>query len=252
MKHTPTQLDETIKRVSLFNLPLDINVNQKSIEDRISSKKLLLSYLNPYAYKIARSNHAYHEALQRFDLVVCDGVGIQTATKAVFKKSTQIISLDYSGIGEVYLQMGAKLKMSLCLVGSDPDTALQTSKFISSKYPGYTSVASFDGYGKSIKKAKEYILKYKPDMVLVGCGMGKQETFLMDMVDFGWSGVGICVGGFFDKISNPKKDYPEWAEKHNVRFLGRLMKEPRRLSKRYFIDYLPFIKSYIKYLVSGK
>jgi UDP-N-acetyl-D-mannosaminuronic acid transferase (WecB/TagA/CpsF family) len=78
--------------------------------------------------------------------------------------------------------------------------------------------------------------------------MGRQESYMLSLVDSGWTGVGICVGGFFPKLANPDLEYPEWSKKLNLRFLGRLVKEPRRLSRRYFIDYQRFIGLYLKHV----
>lgn len=243
------QQRHTVNRVSLFEMPLDIEVTKQDVLRRIKSGNLLLSYLNPNAYTVAKMILNYASDLQRFDLVVCDGIGIQAASKAVFKTNTAIISLDYSGIGRDYLHLCASQKMSLCLVGAELKIVRKAAAIIKEGYPDFRNISAFSGYGESLTKSKAFILQSTPDLVLVGMGMARQESYLLDLVDSGWSGVGICVGGFFDKIANPQVDYPKWTEKTKLRFLGRLMKEPRRLSKRYFIDYQPFIKMYIKHLI---
>lgn len=243
------QQRHTVNRVSLFEMPLDIEVTKQDVLRRIKSGNLLLSYLNPNAYTVAKKVPNYASDLRRFDLVVCDSIGIQAASNAVFKTNTTIISLDYSGIGRDYLQLCAHQKMSLCLVGAELTTVNIAAAKIKERFPDFRSISEFSGYGESLTKSKAFILQSAPDLVLVGMGMGQQESYLLDLVDSDWSGVGICVGGFFDKIANPQVDYPKWTEKTKLRFLGRLIKEPRRLSKRYFIDYQPFIKMYIKHLI---
>lgn len=239
-------------RVSLFGLPLDIGVDKKHILDRILSGQFLLTYLNPYAYSIAKSNLNYISTLEKFDLVVCDGIGVKTAVEAVFKTTTPVISLDYSGIARDYLQLGADHSIHLCLVGSEKEVVDSAATLITEEYPGIKRVSAFDGYGPSTDEAKRFILKSSPDCVLAGLGMGKQESFLLELVDCGWRGVGICVGGFFDKLAKPQLNYPRWTENTRLRFLGRLIREPRRLSRRYFIDYQPFIKMYLKHLLARK
>lgn len=236
-------------RVSLFEMPLDIGIDSQDVMTRLASGYLLLSYLNPYAYSVAKSNLDYAANLGRFDLVVCDGIGVQKAVEAVFKLTTPVISLDYSGIGHKYLQLGADRKMSLCLVGGEKEVIRAAAAKINKEYPGFEKVSAFSGYGKSLAEGRKFILESKPDLVLAGLGMGKQESYLLELVDNGWRGVGICVGGFLDKLAKPQLAYPEWTEKTRLRFLGRLIKEPLRLSKRYFIDYQPFIGMYLKHLL---
>ncbi len=235
-------------RVSLFNLPLDIGVSSKDVLTQLASGSLLLTYLNPYAYSIAKTDPDYAENLGRFDLVVCDGIGVQIAVESVFKLTTPVISLDYSGIGQNYLQLGASRNMSLCLVGGTEEIVSAAAIKINSDYTGFEKVSAFGGFGNSTNEGKSFILESEPDLVLIGLGMGRQEAYLLDLVDCGWRGLGVCVGGFFDKLARPQVNYPRWSEKTRLRSVGRLIKEPRRLSKRYFIDYQPFIGMYLKQL----
>lgn len=238
------------KRVSLFGMPVDIGIDANDVLERVVSGRFLLSYLNPYAYSIANTHEGYLTHLEKFDLVVCDGIGVQVAIEAVFNQTTPIISLDYSGIGHDYLQAGSDRGNSLCLVGGKNDIVETAADKLRRRYPGFKEINAFSGYGKSPEHAREFIQREKPEMVLVGLGMGRQEAYLVELVDGGWNGVGICVGGFFDKLAKPQLNYPKWSEKTRIRFLGRLVREPRRLSRRYFIDYQPFIKKYLKYKLS--
>jgi N-acetylglucosaminyldiphosphoundecaprenol N-acetyl-beta-D-mannosaminyltransferase len=230
-------------------MPLDIGIDKDGALEQLGQGTCLLSYLNPFAWSVTKEFSGYVSDLERFDLVVCDGVGVQAAVEAVFTRTTPVISLDYSGIGREYLNLGSGAKMSLCMVGSEYEIVRDAARIIEEDYPGFTEVAFFSGYGDSLKDARDFILRARPDLVLVGLGMARQEAYLLDLVDAGWSGIGICVGGFFDKLAKPGLDYPEWIAKRKLRFLWRLIREPRRLSRRYFIDYQPFIKLYLKHVL---
>jgi N-acetylglucosaminyldiphosphoundecaprenol N-acetyl-beta-D-mannosaminyltransferase len=237
-------------RVSLFDMPLDIGTDDQFVVERMESGSLLLSYLNPYAYKAAERMPSYVEDLKRFDLVVCDGLGIQLAAKAVFNIATPILTPDFSGIGRLYLKFAENRGMAMCMVGSDQETIQKAVARISADYPALSALSGYGGYGDSPDEAKKFVMASKPDMILVGMGMGKQERYLLDLAESGWSGIGICVGGFFDKLANPNLEYPAWSEKTRLRFLGRLMREPRRLSRRYFVDYQQFIKMYLMHVLN--
>jgi exopolysaccharide biosynthesis WecB/TagA/CpsF family protein len=237
------------QRVELFDLPLDLGVELKDIIAGVSSGRLLMTYLNPFAYHIARKEPDYAANLRRFDLVVCDGVGIQIAARTVFKRPTKVISPDLPGSGHAYLELGAGRAFSLSVVGGTAEVAEKTARYFETEYPGFSGISWFDGYGDSPERAREHILAAQTNMVLVGLGMGLQEAFLLELADKGWKGVGICVGGTFDKIARPEVRYPAWTERTRLRFLGRLIKEPRRMSKRYFFDYQIFIGRYLKYLL---
>jgi N-acetylglucosaminyldiphosphoundecaprenol N-acetyl-beta-D-mannosaminyltransferase len=241
---------ELATRIDLFGLPLDIGVTESDVVQRLTDGLLRLTYLNPLAFRIAAEFPEYSENLARFDMVVCDGIGVQKAAKRLYGRSTPILTPDLSGIGRAYLQFGAARGLALCLVGARPGVSDAAARTIDSSFSGYSSIVAFDGYGDSPERAKKHMLDSATDMVLVGLGMGRQEAWLLDLAGTGWQGIGICVGGFLDKLAHPDLDYPAWSERLNLRFLGRLLQEPRRMSKRYFFDYQPFIRHYLKALLS--
>ena len=54
------------------------------------------------------------------------------------------------------------------------------------------------------------------------------------------------VGGSFDVISGNISRAPKWIQKMNLEWLYRVVQEPKRLFKRYFIGNLVFIKAIMK------
>lgn len=55
------------------------------------------------------------------------------------------------------------------------------------------------------------------------------------------NGLMIGVGAGFDYFADKIKRAPKWMQKYSLEWLYRLMQEPRRLFKRYFITNLKFI-----------
>ena len=51
------------------------------------------------------------------------------------------------------------------------------------------------------------------------------------------------VGGSFDVISGEIPRAPKWIQKINMEWMFRVIHEPKRLFKRYFIGNWKFIKS---------
>lgn len=56
----------------------------------------------------------------------------------------------------------------------------------------------------------------------------------------GWRGWGFTCGGFLDQLGSGLYYYPQWVDQMNLRFAYRLLKEPRRLWRRYFFEYSRF------------
>jgi N-acetylglucosaminyldiphosphoundecaprenol N-acetyl-beta-D-mannosaminyltransferase len=182
-------------------------------------------------------------------LIICDGVGVQKAVKRVFGVDTPLISPDYSGIGQEIFSSGSKAGFSLCLVGGKPGITSEAARRITADFPGYRGISAFEGYGPCLQQARQHILETNPQMLMIALGMGRQEAYLLELLAAGWKGVGICVGGVLDKVARPELSYPKWSEKINMRFLGRLLREPRRMSKRYFVEYQPFMIKYFRHVL---
>jgi N-acetylglucosaminyldiphosphoundecaprenol N-acetyl-beta-D-mannosaminyltransferase len=81
------------------------------------------------------------------------------------------------------------------------------------------------------------IREYGADVVFVALGVPKQDVyaaFLRDRLP----GVRILgVGGTFDLLSGEKRRAPRWMGNWGLEWLFRLLQEPRRLWRRYLIDY---------------
>ena len=235
-------------RRSLLEMPLDVGLTSDVVIDRIRQESVLISYLNPSAWSVARRDGNYKKNLSAMDIVVCDGILIKKAASRFLEISTQIISLDYSGIGSRYLELFQQTGARLCLVGGEKQVIDLACQKLRQDFPAINIVGTFHGYEEGPDSAQDFIEQTQPEVVLVGLGMGMQERFLIDSKAKGWSGTGICVGAFFDRLAKPEIDYPEWSKKHNIRFLGNIYRRPFYYLKRYCVDYLPFMKQYISHL----
>ena len=97
--------------------------------------------------------------------------------------------------------------------------------------------------------AEELALKHKKDfqsidadIVWVSLGFPKQELFIdkvCEEIQTNTNFVGI--GGVFDWVAGTKKKAPEWLANIGLEWLLRLVQDPKRLYKRYFIDNTLFI-----------
>jgi N-acetylglucosaminyldiphosphoundecaprenol N-acetyl-beta-D-mannosaminyltransferase len=239
-------------RKNLFGMPLDIHTTPTQTVERLAAGPLTLSYLNPYAWKVAKSDPAYPGNLAAMDLVVCDGIAVQAAVSSVFDIKTPIVSMDFSGIGRSVFEEWARTGAPVCLVGGTAEVIEAARRRIEREFPGINVQGYFNGFGESVVAAREFILARQPEAVMVAMGMGLQEAFIQSLRSEGWNGTGICVGAFFDRLAKPSLEYPGWSTKYNVRFLGNLGRRPGYYLRRYAIDYLPFLKHYAGHVLSRK
>ena len=78
------------------------------------------------------------------------------------------------------------------------------------------------------------------DFVWVGLGAPRQEVFCRNMIGR-TNALMVGVGGAFNVICGIIPRAPQWMQDHSLEWLFRLLQEPRRLFKRYFVTNSKFL-----------
>lgn len=97
----------------------------------------------------------------------------------------------------------------------------------------------------SIAEQDEWLVKEinrtAPDVLLIAFGNPKQEKWFDRVRQSLNVPVSIGVGGAFDIIAGAHARAPVWMQRGGLEWLYRLLQEPKRLWKRYFIDSWMFL-----------
>ena len=129
--------------------------------------------------------------------------------------------------------------------GSSEKTLEMLKEKIERDYPGAKIVGMISPPYREIspEEDEEYVRiinEARPDFVWIGLGAPKQEIWMnahkgrINALMFG-------VGAAFDYESGNLKRAPKWMQKCNLEWLYRLMQEPKRLFKRYFVTNIKFL-----------
>lgn len=86
----------------------------------------------------------------------------------------------------------------------------------------------------------EEMNRVKPDFIWVGLGAPKQEIWMAEHKGK-VNGLMVGVGAAFDYFTGNIKRAPAWMQKCSLEWLYRLLQEPGRLWKRYFVTNLKFL-----------
>lgn len=108
-----------------------------------------------------------------------------------------------------------------------------------------------DGFGDWSEKV-ERILELRPEIVICGMGGVAQEKFMLSLADAGWRGCGFTCGGYLDQLGAGLRYYPGWVDRTNLRWAYRLAREPRRLWRRYLVDYQSFVLLFARSVVAQR
>lgn len=212
-------------------------------------RNYIATFVNPLTCNLLGKNFEYLATLEQFDDVFIDGMLLNKAIQSISDRPIQRISFDGNSLAAEVFEYCNQHNLSLCLLGGKQGVAELAGKVISNAYPGITISKTYPGYfenKQAIEDCQQEILQVRPDFIVVGMGAPNQDYFLLKLRESGFDGIGFTCGGYLDQLGEGNVAYyPGWIEKYNLRSVYRLMKEPRRIGKRYIIDYFDFYKEFI-------
>jgi len=129
--------------------------------------------------------------------------------------------------------------------GGAPGVAERLSQKIDQKYSGLQIVGLDSPPFRELtpqedEAAVQKICAANPDIVWIGIGSPRQECWMIDHLKRVGAPVMIGIGAAFDFISGNKPQAPPWMQRNGLEWFFRLANEPRRLWRRYLLNYPRF------------
>lgn len=203
------------------------------------------SFINPFSLGVVVQTLTEQECKKiKF---YADGIAVVIYVRLFKNKQITRTSFDDTSIAPEVFTHALKERLAVTLVGGTKENIQQAKNLIEIKYPGINIVVARSGYFNDQGEREEFLESAMlSDILIVGMGAGKQERVLLDMRAKGWRGTGFTCGGYLDQFVHAKGEdyYPPWIDKLNLRWLYRMMKEPKRLLTRYLKDYPCFLIKY--------
>lgn len=205
----------------------------------INNQKTFIVTANPEAFMFGEKDPQMHALLTDEQVsVVADGIGIVKAAEMLeYPVAERIPGVD---IAEALMLYGNELGRSIFLLGSKQEVLDAMLKVIGEKYPNLSVVGAIHGYVPDKDAAFEEIAKVQPDIVLVALGIPAQEKLIYKHYSRFEKGIFVGVGGSLDVLSGSKERAPSFFIKHNLEWLYRIVKEPKRI-KRFYNSNVKFI-----------
>jgi N-acetylglucosaminyldiphosphoundecaprenol N-acetyl-beta-D-mannosaminyltransferase len=202
----------------------------------------LVSFLNPYSYVVARRS-PNRDVYGKLDRIYFDGIALSLAMRIHGVKRPRT-SFDMTSCARQVFSDAAVKGVTVCFVGGMDGVAATAAEIIKGEFFGLLVTGIYGGYFSSTQKRADTIAEIvsaKPAVVIVGMGAPLQEVFLVDLWAAGWRGRGYTCGGFLHQTaSSGIKYYPQWMDRFHLRWLFRLLDEPK-LIKRMIVYYPTFV-----------
>lgn len=233
-----------MEKISIFGVDIYNTTLQDTVEllkEYLKGDSLKKIYTpNTEIVMIAKDDKDLRELLNRGDWVIPDGIGLIYGSKIQGKPlKERVTGFDTS---MKLLEIANENNYSLYLLGGKEGVANEAAKNVSEKYPGIRIAGHHHGYFKGshtrVKDSEEElriiddINKNKPDIIFVGLGFPKAETWIDSNSNRLNAKVIIGNGGVMDILAGNAKRAPEIYQKLGLEWLYRLIQDPSRIKRQ--------------------
>lgn len=222
---------------------------------------LLISTINAHSYNVAQHDEEFAEALLKSDVLLPDGASIVKAVKWLrSEKIERIAGWDLFVWEMQRLQIMNNGQQKKVLFLGSSDEVLEKIKIRASvDYPNLEIHTYSPPYKPEFSEEDNLrminiINTVQPDLLWIGMTAPKQEKWAYKLVysnDFTENykidsnyklncHIG-CIGAVFDFYAGTVERAPIWWQRNSLEWLYRLIKEPRRMWRRYLIGNTKFL-----------
>jgi N-acetylglucosaminyldiphosphoundecaprenol N-acetyl-beta-D-mannosaminyltransferase len=199
------------------------------------------AYVNAHCLNIAQGDWELKDILNKADLVYADGVGVVAAARWLGgPRLEKITGRDWIN---QYCKVASECGMKTYIVAGKPGVARRACQRMEEQYPKLKIIGCSDGYffEKSEKAVLDEIRELRPDVVMIGMGVPRQEKWVNHWrthlpVPLFWT-----VGALFDYVAGVELPVPALLNRLGLEWLWRLGIDPLGKWRRYIIGLPLFV-----------
>lgn len=237
-------------RVTIMGVTIDVlNVADTIalVEQYVLQKEPLhLIGVNADKLNEAAQNETLGKIVNSCGVINADGASVIMASKFLKKELPErVAGID---LMQSLVSLSQDKGYSVYLLGAKQEVVDKTAEVLQVRYPKLKIVGIHNGYFKEEDwpAVSQEIREANPDFVFVGITSPLKEYLVEFLQSDGHRCVFMGVGGSFDVISGNISRAPLWVQKLNMEWLYRMLQEPKRLFKRYFVGNWKFIVAIAK------
>ena len=227
-------------------------VESRAALSAIPQGKVLINTVNAHSFNVAQKDVLFAEALQNGDYLIPDGASIVKACRWLNAKSQPKERIAGWDLFQTEMER-LNAKSGKCLfVGSSEKVLAQIRERAAKDYPNIMVETYSPPYKPQFTEEDNRAIvnainAARPDLLWIGMTAPKQEKWTYRH----WTALDIqchvgTIGAVFDFYAGTVRRAPLWMQNHSLEWLYRLIKEPRRMWRRYLIGNILFIWNIMK------
>ena len=194
---------------------------------------------NPEMIVQAQKDEKFKQALNGADIAITDGVGLVWALRWINRgQKRRIKRITGIKVMESLCRMADRKNWKVFLLGGGLGVAVQASVKLKQAYQNLQIMgwAGSQNIEKAEKEEKRKLIKkineYKPDLLFVAYGHGRQEKWIAENLGRLNVKVAMGIGGAFDYIVKPRLRAPKLMREMGLEWLWRLIMQPWRIKRQ--------------------
>jgi N-acetylglucosaminyldiphosphoundecaprenol N-acetyl-beta-D-mannosaminyltransferase len=248
----PKPLSAKPTRVMVGDLAIDrLSMNDavrwvvSNLQQRRTGSPMLIMASNAQLITLAAADQRFSMAVRSADLNIPDGISVVLAARLLGSHIPERVT--GGDLMERLCAEAARHGFSVFFLGGLPGAAATSASRLTFRYPGLR-VAGYCcpdyGFEKDLAGSAEVrrqIAAAAPDLLCVALGAPKQEIWMQENCPTLPVCAAISVGAALDTTAGLRRRAPRWTHCIGMEWLYRLIREPRRLWRRYLIGNVRFV-----------
>ncbi|AEG02596.1 WecB/TagA/CpsF family glycosyltransferase [Methylomonas methanica] len=186
-----------------------------------------------------------------------DGWPIVWASKRLHKRGLPE-RVAGSDLFPLICRRAAQQGLSMALMGAAEGVAEEAARRLTASYPKLNIVGTYcppmeaQFSEQSNDKMVAFCNQTRPDILVLGMGIPKQERWIAANIDNLDIGVALCFGGVIDFAAGKIQRSPPWVVRVGMEWLWRLFMSPRQYWKRTLLRFPLFFPMFFKELLTRR
>lgn len=227
-------------------------VESKKELEALPEGKLLINTINAHSYNTALKDAFFAEALMKGEHLIPDGASIVMACRKLKAKSQPTERIAGWDLFTMEMERLNQKGGTCFFMGSSEKVLNLIREKAKTIYPNIRIETYSPPYKPEFSEEEnraiiEAINRANPDLLWIGMTAPKQEKWAYRH----WNELDIhchcgTIGAVFDFFAGTMERAPLWWQEHSLEWLYRLLKEPKRMWRRYIIGNTLFIWNIFK------
>jgi N-acetylglucosaminyldiphosphoundecaprenol N-acetyl-beta-D-mannosaminyltransferase len=210
---------------------------------------------NAQLVTLAARDRRFAEALRAADLSVPDGISVVLAARLLGRPIPERVA--GGDLMERLCAEAARHGFSVFFLGGLPEAAAMAAAKFRRRYPAlriagtYCPPRGFERDSMESAHIRRLIKDAAPDLLCVAFGAPKQEIWMHENCSSLPISAAIAVGAALDTQAGLRKRAPRWTQGIGMEWLYRLIREPKRLWRRYLFGNTQFVLLVLRQWATG-